>query len=1019
MNNEIFKKERILLIITAIISVFVIFFHFIEDDIGFLTLVSGIQLVMTIYTISSMKDIESFNRNIIICIILSCLHINIPNIVILIWAKESMENTLYSMNAPPNKFTQQNIKVESKKIFEEEKISDEAKKIDILLKIGVFLVVLSGILFSTSSTGPVIDLFKPFFVLILSGIFYGLSYIFKTKVKIKKSENTYYILSNLFLIFFAVALAYFKTFGEFLSFEGKGAEIVWSFISLLSALVIRNLGNKYEKETLKVSSYMIVYLALAFALSYFKASNILIISILLIISIIGNAKIDKNNSSYHTSKFILILLLGFLVIIYNMFAITQLDELFNGLLSAGLLVVNLYFLAQDKNLKEDRMLYSYVTYFLIITSVINILSVIFPATYVEEKITNAYVYTSIISLIAHHYFNKIEDLKYGGFVLTSIILAYSMIMMAFNSCSILLFITSTTLLGYSVWNIYKNNDEILQKIYFGLQLILMMIVIGSGVSVLNTHFNVSITAATAVLSYVCIAALIDIVEDKYITKIKIDLVLYYVIISTLSALSVILMFSNSILFNLIVLAILIGYRLYVNKYIKNIDIMNCVILLATLCHLEYTLYQLIPNIAHPLMLIIFVVIGYLTRKDKVTSMFSLWLAYLPYVLMINQFNIINDYQSILMTAPVFILISMTSSTLLDMPRKSKNIIETIALMFVMLLLIFKVSLVIGLYVGIISLAMIFIGTKNSKYNSLFYTGIISLILNIIVQLQEFWSKIPWFVYTLIAGLAIIFYVTYKEFNKDKKEKIIDNKVEYYEEKQYDTRINIVTLILCISYIIAAGIYMSINYEIQTLNENKVVFNKFKSLNLDENKYTMLIEEVDYIYILKGNTIDIKKIYNDLDVDHITACWVDEEEFQKIKQNYNKYYYYGCYESVYYDKNTELPSKTYLKNGFELKILNNPINVLDVYDRYNSFEDKTTFEIYYNDYEMDSISFCINKYDIDDYSINIYADNGLEEIEGIGKCYKVSSDYRVQVDINRNKIYQENEITDKIEDEFYN
>ena len=69
--------------------------------------------------------------------------------------------------------------------------------------------------------------------------------------------------------------------------------------------------------------------------------------------------------------------------------------------------------------------------------------------------------------------------------------------------------------------------------------------------------------------------------------------------------------------------------------------------------------------------------------------------------------------------------------------------------------------------------------------------------------------------------------------------------------------------------------------------------------------------------------------------------------------------------------------------------------------------------------MDSISFCINKYDIDDYSINIYADNGLEEIEGIGKCYKVSSDYRVQVDINRNKIYQENEITDKIEDEFYN
>ena len=36
--------------------------------------------------------------------------------------------------------------------------------------------------------------------------------------------------------------------------------------------------------------------------------------------------------------------------------------------------------------------------------------------------------------------------------------------------------------------------------------------------------------------------------------------------------------------------------------------------------------------------------------------------------------------------------------------------------------------------------------------------------NIIVQLFEYWERIPWFVYTLIAGLGIIFYVTYKEFS---------------------------------------------------------------------------------------------------------------------------------------------------------------------------------------------------------------------------------------------------------------
>ena len=70
--------------------------------------------------------------------------------------------------------------------------------------------------------------------------------------------------------------------------------------------------------------------------------------------------------------------------------------------------------------------------------------------------------------------------------------------------------------------------------------------------------------------------------------------------------------------------------------------------------------------------------------------------------------------------------------------------------------------------------MIFIGTKNDRFNSLFYTGIIVLILNIIVQLFEYWERIPWFVYTLIAGLGINIYAIREcAIVKNDKEKLSD------------------------------------------------------------------------------------------------------------------------------------------------------------------------------------------------------------------------------------------------------
>ena len=43
-------------------------------------------------------------------------------------------------------------------------------------------------------------------------------------------------------------------------------------------------------------------------------------------------------------------------------------------------------------------------------------------------------------------------------------------------------------------------------------------------------------------------------------------------------------------------------------------------------------------------------------------------------------------------------------------------------------------------------------------------------LNIIVQLQTVWEKVPFYLYLLVFGLGIIGFVSYKELKKINKEK---------------------------------------------------------------------------------------------------------------------------------------------------------------------------------------------------------------------------------------------------------
>ena len=80
-------------------------------------------------------------------------------------------------------------------------ISTNTKKLDILLKIGLSMISLSGLIFATSTWNVISNIAKVILLIIFGLLFLGMSYFSDKKLKIKSTTITYWILSMAFFIF--------------------------------------------------------------------------------------------------------------------------------------------------------------------------------------------------------------------------------------------------------------------------------------------------------------------------------------------------------------------------------------------------------------------------------------------------------------------------------------------------------------------------------------------------------------------------------------------------------------------------------------------------------------------------------------------------------------------------------------------------------------------------------------------------------------------------------------------------
>jgi len=153
-------------------------------------------------------------------------------------------------------------------------------------------------------------------------------------------------------------------------------------------------------------------------------------------------------------------------------------------------------------------------------------------------------------------------------------------------------------------------------------------------------------------------------------------------------------------------------------------------------------------------------------------------------------------------------------------QKIKNILEFIALSSVFFAIIFTTSWEIGLYVGILCIIFILKGV-NTKFSVYYYSGIVFLILNILIQFKNYWASIPAWAYILIGGLILVGFVAYKEYRnikpkikevKEIKDEIEEVKEEKKEIKTVSSEIVIVAVfMLLITYANVNALINKISY----------------------------------------------------------------------------------------------------------------------------------------------------------------------------------------------------------------
>lgn len=141
-----------------------------------------------------------------------------------------------------------------------------------------------------------------------------------------------------------------------------------------------------------------------------------------------------------------------------------------------------------------------------------------------------------------------------------------------------------------------------------------------------------------------------------------------------------------------------------------------------------------------------------------------------YYSLLDQFEIPVIIQTELIVLPWILLSYVITRKMWGISEQIANLVQYVLLgvigITLMIDAIESYKVMDAIILGTLSFASIIYGFI-SKQKSYFFTGLIVLLLNVLVQTRPYWGNMPWWVYLLLTGILLIGFASFNEFKKQK------------------------------------------------------------------------------------------------------------------------------------------------------------------------------------------------------------------------------------------------------------
>lgn len=639
----------------------------------------------------------------------------------------------------------------------EEVIDKDIKRIDLLLKLGVGMVAVSGVLFATTTWDAISNLVKIILLLILGTLFIGLSIFSEKKLKIKKTTYSYWLLGCGFYVLTWIAVCHFECFGSIFSYTDILSDLAYLTTYLISVILLFITSNKFNVKRLLYFVYAGLYLIIYHFLSYIGIDLMITLLVITIINLLCNLFIKKDSDSYllKVSKLVSYFVIYPILCNYKEFLplVVFITVIAN--------IINLAIISIKSNNYIDNLLIPIITYIYVCIGVINL------GLDSYSNLLFAFIF-SLISIFIR--FMKSDKKLYV--ITNQIIYTIGMLIFYFNSYGNDLELVLVNVI-YLITNLINsiNIEKIKNKnIDYKLQPIPITLVVFTAVELIsNNLFTIDslVVFGLVTLVYGLMYTITkDVHKNIYKVLFIISVILYAVANIDMDDLasSIILLISNIYLF----------IRVYFDKEEdKSVSVLTYIVMIFSIHHIssvlcnhlltEYSIIisSIITILAYVILLMIF------RKKNPFEVITNIALVAPLYNLVegyVSNYDLNLIFRNIVQFYILYLIIRYLCKN-----NSAKNIVTLLGIIFIIIQVIFINSVYIGIYVGVVGIIVIILGYIDKIYKSIFNLGIIITIINIIYQLQNLWEAIPFWLYLLIVGLGLIIFVTYKESKK------IDNK----------------------------------------------------------------------------------------------------------------------------------------------------------------------------------------------------------------------------------------------------